>query len=120
MTSSSHTNLQPGTCKEKVDGGVNLDTLVNFLGQYELSGVITDAEPCSGFFCKIVMENGIVLENIDTSFMSDERYEHCPNNSFWYEHLAHAIEEPDVYSDTIEFMLKHNIITQEYLNGNTY
>lgn len=100
--------------------GVNLDKLVEFLTPYELSGTITDAEPGSDFFCKVCLEHGIVTYNVNDDFMSDAHYEHCPDKAFWYEQLSYAIDEQDTYPEAIKFMLKHNIVTQEYIDGNTH
>ena len=96
--------------------GVNLDDLVNFLSPYQLSGTITDAESGSDFFCKVRVENGIVVNNVNEYYMSDEHYGHYPDNEFWYSNLSYAIDYPDQYPEVIDFMLKYNIITQEYLD----
>lgn len=96
--------------------GVGINKLVAFLTPYELSGTITDAEPGDNFFRKVWLENGTLINCIN-DFMSDAHYEHCPNNAFWYEQLSYAIDEPDIYPEVITFLLKHNIITQEYLDG---
>ena len=96
--------------------GVDIDALVNFLEPYQLSGTITDSESGVNFFCKVELENGVVTNTIYEDYMSDAHYEHCPDNSFWYEFLHFAIEMPETYLECIEFMLKHNIITKEYLD----
>lgn len=96
--------------------GVDINDLVKFLEPYQLSGIITDAESGSDFFCIVELENGILVNGIEDDYMSDTHYEHCPDNSFWYEHLSYALEDPEAYTKAIQFMLKHNIITEEYLN----
>ena len=95
--------------------GVNLTDLANFLTSYQLSGTITDSEPGSGFFSKIWIENGEIVNYICDNYTSDAHYEHCPDQQFWYDSLSHAVDDPDQYPEDINFMLKHNIITQEYL-----
>jgi len=95
--------------------GVDLDLLVAYLGQYQLSGVITDTEPGSDFFCKVELKDGIVINAIRENYISDAHYEHCPDNSFWYEELTYAIEDPETYPEVIEFLLRHNILPDEDL-----
>lgn len=96
--------------------GVELDKLVDFLAPYQLTGTLVDTEYGSDFFCKVWLDNGVVTNNINVDFVSDEHYEHCPDHQFWLDSLDYALDEPDICEDQINFMLKHNIITQEYLD----
>ena len=96
--------------------GADLDKLVEFLTPYQLSGTITDEESGSDYFNKVWLENGIVINNVCDEYMSDAHYEHCPDNEFWFCNLDWALEEPEDNKEQIQFMLKHNIITQEYLD----
>ena len=96
--------------------GVNIENLITFLEPYNLSGTIVDAESGSDFFCKVWIENGIIINSINENYISDEHYEHCQDNNFWYDSLSYALEEPSFCLEEIKFMLKHNIITQEYLD----
>ena len=96
--------------------GANLDKMILFLEPYELSGELVDSEHGSDFFCKVWLENGLVTKNVNTEYMSDEHFEHCPDTCYWFDILDYALNEPEEYSNQIDFMLKHNIITQEYLD----
>lgn len=95
--------------------GVYIENLIDFLEPYNLSGTLVDVEPGSNFFHKVCVENGIVLDRINDDYVSDAHYEHCPDTCYWFDQLDYALDEPEQYSNQIEFMLKHNIITQEYL-----
>lgn len=94
---------------------VKIDSLVEFLEPYELSGTIKDSEPGSDFFVLIELENGVVVNSIDTAYISDEHYNYMSDNGYWYEHLSYALNEPDNYPEEIKFMLKHNIIMEDDL-----
>ena len=96
--------------------GVNIENLIAFLQPYNLSGTIVDVESGSDFFCKVWLENSIIVNSINADYISDEHYEHYPDQQYWFDSLVHALEQPDFYLEEIEFMLKHNIITQEYLD----
>ena len=87
-----------------------------YCSSYQLSGTITDEESGLDFFNKVWLEDGIVINNVCDEYMSDAHYEHCPDNEFWFCNLDWALEEPDNNEEQIQFMLKHNIITQEYLD----
>ena len=104
-------NLQAGA-----RWGADLDKLVNLLTTYQLSGTITDEESGSDFFNKVWLEDGIVIKNICDEYVSDAHYEHFPDNEFWFYNLDWVLEEPENNEEQIQFMLKHNIITQEYLD----
>ena len=95
--------------------GVNIDDLVNFLSPYQLSGTITDAESGPDFFCKVWLEDGIIINSVNDDYVSDTHYEHYPDTCYWFDELDYALEDPNLYSYQIDFMLKHNIITPEYL-----
>ena len=96
--------------------GADLDKLTNFLTTYQLSGTITDEESGLDFFNKVWLEDGIVINNVCDEYVSDTHYEHFPDNEFWFYELDWALEEPEDNKEQIQFMLKHNIITQEYLD----
>lgn len=95
--------------------GVDIDDLVDFLEPYQLSGTIADSQSGLNFFCKVELENGLETNAIIEDYMSDAHYEHYPDNSFWKEELGYAIEEPEEYTEAIEFMIKHNILSDEDL-----
>jgi len=95
--------------------GVDINSLVSYLEPYGLSGTITDSESGSNFFCKVELKDGVIVNSIKEDYVSDAHYEHCPDNNFWYEQLYYAIEDPKAYSEDIEFLIKHNILTDEDL-----
>ena len=95
--------------------GANLDQLISFLAPYQLSGTLIDLEPGSDFFIEITIENGIITNIVDTDYISDEHFNHCPDQQYWFDLLDYALDDPENYQYQIDFMLKHNIITQEYL-----
>lgn len=109
---------EPPTWKLQAEArwGADLDELISFLEPYQLSGTITDAESGSNFFCKIWLENGITITDINVDYVSDEHFEHYPDIHYWLDYLDYALDDPEQYLNQIKFMLKHNIITQEYLD----
>lgn len=95
--------------------GLDIDLLIEYLKQYQLSGIIVDSEPGSDFFCKVELKDGVIVNSIKEDYVSDAHYEHCPDNNFWYGQLSYAIEDPEAYSEDIEFLIKHNILPDEDL-----
>lgn len=96
--------------------GIDIEALTNLASKHHLSGTITDAEPGSNFFSQVELEDGEVTYSCNTEYMSDEHYAYSNDHTWWYEECSYAIEEPEEYPEVIEFLLKHQIITQEELD----
>ena len=96
--------------------GIDVESLINLANKYQLSGSITDAEFGSNFFIQVELENGEITYSCNTDYMSDEHYNFDPDNQWWLDSYYYALEEPDEYPEVIEFLLKHQIITQEQLD----
>ena len=95
---------------------IETENVVELASKYLLSGTITDAETGSNFFIQIELENGEVTYSCNTEYVSDEHYAYNDDNIWWYEECSYAIDEPEKYPEVIEFLLKHQIITQEELD----
>lgn len=116
-------SLTPEPPTWSIDGcgrwGIDMNALTDLAIKYTLSGIITDAEPGSGFFIQVELADGEVTYSCNTDYMSDEHYNFNPDNRWWLDSYYHALEEPNEYPEVIEFLLKHNIIDQEDLNART-
>ena len=112
--------LSTGTATWALNGsgrwGVDIETLVEFLSEFNLSGTITDAEPGSDFFIEVELLDGVVDYHYSTNYMSDEHYAHSPDNRWWQDSYYYALETPEDYPEIIKFLIKHEIITEEDLH----
>jgi len=96
---------------------IDMDQVCCLAMNYSLSGTITDAEDGADFFNQIQLTDGEITDSCYANFLSDEHFRFCNDPKWWLEYYNYVLEDPDDYPEIVEFLLKHNIITKEDLNG---